>query len=231
MSKLLVDFKDDHQTVLKQFLAFFAKKKDECCKQVSLALEDAQYEQRNTQLFTKVDFDDIMTKLQAEVNETVNNEVQRFYRMSGVMVQMLLYEAEQQNVILKNIDVAYTENFKALEQLKDYEDIAKIDGSLGVLGLGPKKPGMSWGGLGQAVLTKHQQLTSLADTQQQAALDKLEAENTRLKETVKDLQSKITELLAKKNLENQRLQDSNKDADMKLFELEQQVQMAQAEKS
>lgn len=90
---------------------------------------------------------------------------------------------------------------------------------------------MSWNALGQAVITKHQQLTSLADTQQQAAQNNLLAENTRLKETVKDLQAKISEMLAKKNQENQRLLDSNKDADMKLFELEQQVQMAQAEKS
>lgn len=56
-----------------------------------------------------------MAKMQQDVNETVNNEVQIFYRMSGIMVQMLLFEAEQQNIVLKNIDVAYTENFKALE--------------------------------------------------------------------------------------------------------------------
>lgn len=105
-----------------------------------------------------------MNKMQQEIEETVKSEVQMLYRMSGVMVQMLLYEAEQQNTLLKNVEVAHIENYKALEQIKDYENISKIDGAFNSLNLNPKKkPGLGWNALGQAVLAKHQQLTSLGD--------------------------------------------------------------------
>ena len=94
MSKQLVDFKEDHQVLLKSFLTFFAKKKDECFKQIQLAIEDTKYDQRNTKLFTAVDFEEIMNKLSQEMEEAVNSELTVFYRMSGVMVQMLMFDAE-----------------------------------------------------------------------------------------------------------------------------------------
>jgi hypothetical protein len=37
-----------------------------------------------------------MAKLGAELNETVTNEIGMYYRMSGLMVQMLMFEAENQ---------------------------------------------------------------------------------------------------------------------------------------
>ena len=40
----------------------------------------------------------------------------------GVFVQMLMYDAEQQNSVLK-ADVNYMENYKALEEIKDFENI------------------------------------------------------------------------------------------------------------
>lgn len=57
-------------------------------------MEDAQYEQRNNNIITKVEFEEIMAKLGQELEETVTNEIGMYYRMSGVMVQMLLFEAE-----------------------------------------------------------------------------------------------------------------------------------------
>ena len=57
-------------------------------------MEDAQYEQRNNNIITKVEFEEIMAKLGQELDETVTNEIGMYYRMSGVMVQMLLFEAE-----------------------------------------------------------------------------------------------------------------------------------------
>lgn len=42
--------------------------------------------------------------------------------MSGVFVQMLMYGAEQQNSVLK-ADVNYMENYKALEDIKDFENL------------------------------------------------------------------------------------------------------------
>jgi len=59
-----------------------------------LSLEDLKYEHRNTKLFTAIDFEEIMEKLSKEMEETVKNELTVFYRMSGVMVQMLMFDAE-----------------------------------------------------------------------------------------------------------------------------------------
>ena len=40
-----------------------------------------------------------------------------------------MFDAEQQNVILKGVDVKYMENYKAMQQIKDFEDISKMDGN------------------------------------------------------------------------------------------------------
>ena len=42
--------------------------------------------------------------------------------MSGVFIQMLMYEAEQQNTTLR-ADVNYMENYKALEEIKNFETL------------------------------------------------------------------------------------------------------------
>lgn len=54
---------------------------------------------------------------------TVKQELETFYRMSGVFIQMLMYEAEQQNTTLR-ADVNYMENYKALEDIKDFETMS-----------------------------------------------------------------------------------------------------------
>ena len=63
MSKNLVDFNQEHQALLSSYLSFFAKKKDECFGQIKLTIEDTAYENRNANLFTKVEFDEIVSKL------------------------------------------------------------------------------------------------------------------------------------------------------------------------
>lgn len=69
-----------------------------------------------------------MKNLSKDMEETVNNELQMFYRMSGVMVQMLMFEAESKNVTLE-ADVGYMENYKALEEMKDFES-RQIEGDM-----------------------------------------------------------------------------------------------------
>ena len=81
----------------------------------------------------------------AELEEIVKQELQIFYRMSGIMVQQLLFDAEQKGVILNEVDVHLMENFKALEQIKDFEAHAKPV----PLSLNPIK-----GGLGSAMKQK-----------------------------------------------------------------------------
>ena len=71
-------------------------------------------------IFTKNDMQAAFSKLRGEVELTVRQELEMFYRMSGVFVQMLMHDAEQQNSTLR-ADVNYMENYKALEEIKDFE--------------------------------------------------------------------------------------------------------------
>ena len=48
--------------------------------------------------------------------------------MSGVFIQMLMFEAEQQNTTLR-ADVNYMENYKALEEIKNFEQISLSGGA------------------------------------------------------------------------------------------------------
>ena len=52
------------------------------------------------QLFTAHEFNDIMDKLSKEMEETVEKELTILYRQSGVMVQMLMLDAEQKKITL-----------------------------------------------------------------------------------------------------------------------------------
>lgn len=81
-------------------------------------------------LFTKMEFDDIIAKLKDEMEDVVKAELATFYRMSGVMIQMLMFEAEKQQITLE-AEVSYMENYKALEELKDYENLSKLETSGG----------------------------------------------------------------------------------------------------
>lgn len=57
------------------------------------------------------------------MEDTVRAELETFYRMSGVFIQMLMFEAEQQNTTLR-ADVNYMENYRALEDIKDFERLS-----------------------------------------------------------------------------------------------------------
>ena len=61
------------------------------------------------------------------MESTVRQELETFYRMSGVFIQMLMFEAEQQNSTLR-ADVNYMENYRALEDIKDFEKLS-VSGS------------------------------------------------------------------------------------------------------
>ena len=133
MSKQLIDFKEDHQVLLKNFLRFFDKKKEECLKQVEIVMEDCQSDVSDQKLFTKMDFDELMEKVSLEIKDVMKQELQMFYRMSGVMVQMLMLSAEQQSFTLK-AQVNHMENYKALEEMKDFDELKnQIDGLQGTL--------------------------------------------------------------------------------------------------
>ena len=56
------------------------------------------------------------------MRETFKDELEVFYRQSGVFIQMLMYDAEKQSSSIR-ADVNFMENYKALQQVKDFEEL------------------------------------------------------------------------------------------------------------
>lgn len=175
----MVNFSAEHQELLKRFLSFFALKRDQCDRQVCLALADAKEDCLGSNqgvVFTKGDVERAFGRGTAEVGEAVRGELDTFYRMAGVFVQMLLFNAEQQGATLK-AEVTYTENYKALEELKDFEKLGAMGDPMPL-----KKKAVAGGkllpGLGAAMALSQEQSI---ETQQ------LKEENERVKQMVTTL--------------------------------------------
>ena len=82
------------------------------------------------------------------MESTVRQELETFYRMSGVFIQMLLFEAEQPSATLR-ADVNYMENYRALEDIKDFE---KLSSAGGEFSLQKKKAASKLPTLGSAMM-------------------------------------------------------------------------------
>jgi hypothetical protein len=141
---------------------------------VKLAIEDTKDEcLQQSAIFTKQDLEKVFERMQSEMETTVRQELEMFYRMSGVFIQMLMYEAEQQNTILR-ADVNYMENYKALEEIKDFESLSlKATGDFSLkkkANVGSKLPT-----LGSAMMMTAQENSESAE---------LRAENDRVKKMV-----------------------------------------------
>jgi hypothetical protein len=63
----------------------------------------------------------IFLVIEDEVVSTFRIELDRFYKMSGVFIQMLLHDAEKQDANI-NAEVSFMENYKALEEIKQFEE-------------------------------------------------------------------------------------------------------------
>jgi hypothetical protein len=141
---------------------------------VKLAIEDTKDEcLQQSAIFTKQDLEKVFERMQSEMETTVRQELEMFYRMSGVFIQMLMYEAEQQNTTLR-ADVNYMENYKALEEIKDFESLSlKATGDFSLkkkANVGSKLPT-----LGSAMMMTAQENSESAE---------LRAENDRVKKMV-----------------------------------------------
>jgi len=64
----------------------------------------------------------VVEDMENEMRETFKSELEMFYRMSGVMIQMIMFDAEKQNSTIK-ADVGYMENYKALNEMKEFESL------------------------------------------------------------------------------------------------------------
>jgi hypothetical protein len=141
---------------------------------VKLAIEDTKDEcLQQSAIFTKQDLEKVFERMQSEMENTVRQELEMFYRLSGVFIKMLMYEAEQQNTTLR-ADVNYMENYKALEEIKDFESLSlKATGDFSLkkkANVGSKLPT-----LGSAMMMTAQENSESAE---------LRAENDRVKKMV-----------------------------------------------
>ena len=150
---------------------------------------------------------------------TVRQELERYYRMSGIYIQMLMYEAEQQNTTLR-ADINYVENYKALEEIKDFESLSiKATGDFSLkkkANVGSKLPT-----LGSAIFNSAQENSETAE---------LRAENDRIKKTVQQLQQQIAQTLAGKSMFTELVEGTMKDTNQIIEELKIKVERLTDEK-
>ena len=64
----------------------------------------------------------VLEDMETEMRSTFRDELEIFYRMSGVFIQMLMYDAEKQSSAIR-ADVNFMENYKALEDMKAFEEL------------------------------------------------------------------------------------------------------------
>ena len=55
----------------------------------------------------------VLDDMEGEMRETFKDELEVFYRQSGIFIQMLMYDAEKQSSSIR-ADVNFMENYKAL---------------------------------------------------------------------------------------------------------------------
>ena len=64
----------------------------------------------------------VLDDMEGEMRSTFREELEIFYRMSGVFIQMLMFDAEKQNSQIR-ADVNFMENYKALTDMREFEDL------------------------------------------------------------------------------------------------------------
>ena len=64
----------------------------------------------------------LLDDMEDEMRTTFRSELEIFYRMSGVFVQLLMLDAEKQKATVKG-EVTFMENYKALQEMKEFEEL------------------------------------------------------------------------------------------------------------
>lgn len=68
----------------------------------------------------------LLDDMEGEMRTTFRSELEIFYRMSGVFVQLLMLDAEKQKATVKG-EVTLMENYKALQDMKEFEELVLQD--------------------------------------------------------------------------------------------------------
>lgn len=133
--------------------------------------------------------------------------------MSGVFIQMLMYEAEQQNTTLR-ADVNYMENYKALEEIKSFETLSLTGGTFD---LARKKTAANskLPTIGAAMMMNAHESAETAE---------LRAENERTKKMMQALQEKLAQTLAGKSQLADRHEEASKGTEAQVEELRRKLE-------
>jgi hypothetical protein len=86
MQKEIANFTPEHKDLLHRYLSFFKLKMAEGSQQAKLAVCDVRDENKKHGVFSRQQVDEIFDKLEEEVHETIQGEMENFYRMSGVFI-------------------------------------------------------------------------------------------------------------------------------------------------
>ena len=92
------------------------------CLSKKVALLDYFLPRQNTQLFSKQEMEQVLNDMENEMRTTFTDELEVFYRMSGVFIQNVMFDAEKQNSTIR-ADVNFMENYRALSDMKDFEEL------------------------------------------------------------------------------------------------------------
>jgi hypothetical protein len=129
--------------------------------------------------------------------------------MSGVFIQMLMFEAEQQNTTLR-ADVNYMENYKALEEIKNFEQISLSGGADFNLTRKKATAASKLPTIGAAMMMNAHESN---ETQE------LKAENERVKKMLQSLQEKLAMTLAGKSQMAERADETVKGTQQQIDDL------------
>lgn len=167
--------------------------------------------------------------IEDEVVSTFRNELDRFYKMSGVFIQMLLFDAEKQNANI-NAEVSFMENYKALEEIRQFEE---------------EKEALSLPSMANKISKMASKLPTLLDKDVSKSLQdeikKLQFDNDALKKKMGMVsliiystafqESKMLESLKEKNALSSNLKETESVTSKLKSELEGNVMMTASEKS
>ena len=129
--------------------------------------------------------------------------------MSGVFIQMCMFEAEQQNTTLR-ADVNYMENYKALEDIKDFEKLSLTGGAGFSLQKKKTSTASKLPTLGSAMMMNNHESSEAAS---------LKEENSKVKQMMSVMQEKLAQALTGKSLLTEKSEGTLKDSNTQIDEL------------
>jgi len=65
----------------------------------------------------------LVEDMDEDLTSTFKEELEMFYRMSGIFIQMVMQGAEEDEVTIR-VEVAQMENYKKMQEMKDFELMA-----------------------------------------------------------------------------------------------------------